>query len=231
MGESKFISGFDEQIENMSAGESKDFSLIAPADFAQASLRGKKIDFQATLKAVYELAFPEIDDQFAASLGSFKDLNALKENIKAGIKMEKEAAEKDRLRQLFAKRLAEESKIEVADALVDEEIENMTHEMKHNFEEQGLNFDDYLLSIKKSGDELKKDLRKPAELRVKTSMIFPEISKREKISVSDEELEKKANELIASNSEFEKFKADPGLLKRYVYSMIVKEKVFEMLSL
>ena len=231
LGESKFISGFDEQIENMSAGESKDFSLIAPADFAQASLRGKKIDFQATLKAVYELAFPEIDDQFAASLGSFKDLNALKENIKAGIKMEKEAAEKDRLRQLFAKRLAEESKIEVADALVDEEIENMTHEMKHNFEEQGLNFDDYLLSIKKSGDELKKDLRKPAELRVKTSMIFPEISKREKISVSDEELEKKANELIASNSEFEKFKADPGLLKRYVYSMIVKEKVFEMLSL
>ena len=231
LGESKFISGFDEQVENMSTGESKNFSLIAPADFTQASLRGKKIDFQATLKAVYELALPEIDDQFAASLGSFKDLNALKENIKAGIKMEKEAAEKDRLRQLFAKRAAEESKIEVADALIDEEMENMARGMKHNLEEQGLNFDDYLSSIKKSGDELKKDLKAPAELRVKTSMIFPEISKREEISVSDEELEKKANELVSRRSEFEKFKADPGLLKRYVYSMIVKEKVFEILSL
>ena len=231
LGESKFISGFDEQVENMSIGESKNFSLTAPADFAQAGLRGKKIDFKVTLKAVYELALPEIDDQFAASLGSFKDLNALKENIKAGIKMEKEAAEKDRSRQLFAKRVAEESKIEVADALIDEEMENMTHEMKHNLEEQGLNFDDYLSSIKKSGDELKKDLKIPAELRVKTSMIFPEISKREEISVSDEELEKKANELVSRHSEFEKFKADTGLLKNYAYSMIVKEKVFELLSL
>ena len=231
LGESKFISGFDEQVENMSIGESKNFSLTAPADFAQAGLRGKKIDFKVTLKAVYELALPEIDDQFAASLGSFKDLNALKENIKAGIKMEKEAAEKDRSRQLFAKRVAEESKIEVADALIDEEMENMAREMKHNFEEQGLNFDDYLSSIKKSGDELKKDLKVPAELRVKTSMIFPEISKREEISVSDEELEKKANELVSRHSEFEKFKADAGLLKNYAYSMIVKEKVFELLSL
>ena len=231
LGESKFISGFDEQVENMSTGESKNFSLTAPADFAQAGLRGKKIDFKVTLKAVYELALPEINDQFAASLGNFKDLNALKENIKAGIKMEKEAAEKDRSRQLFAKRVAEESKIEVADALIDEEMENMTHEMKHNLEEQGLNFDDYLSSIKKSGDELKKDLKAPAELRVKTSMIFPEISKREEISVSDEELEKKANELVSRHSEFEKFKADTGLLKRYVYSMIVKEKMFEILSL
>ena len=231
LGESKFISGFDEQVENMSTGESKNFSLIAPADFTQASLRGKKIDFKVTLKAVYELALPEINDQFAALLGSFKDLNALKENIKAGIKMEKEAAEKDRSRQLFAKRVAEESKIEVADALIDEEMENMTHEMKHNLEEQGLNFDDYLSSIKKSGDELKKDLKVPAELRVKTSMIFPEISKREEISVSDEELEKKANELVSRHSEFEKFKADPGLLKNYVYSMIVKEKVFEKMGL
>ena len=231
LGESKFISGFDEQVENMSTGESKNFSLTAPADFAQAGLRGKKIDFKAALKAVYELALPEINDQFAALLGSFKDLNALKENIKAGIKMEKEAAEKDRSRQLFAKRVAEESKIEVADALIDEEMENMTHEMKHNLEEQGLNFDDYLSSIKKSGDELKKDLKVPAELRVKTSMIFPEISKREEISVSDEELEKKANELVSRHSEFEKFKADTGLLKNYAYSMIVKEKVFELLSL
>ena len=231
LGESKFISGFDEQVENMSTGESKNFSLTAPDDFAQAGLRGKKIDFKATLKAVYELALPEINDQFAASLGNFKDLNALKENIKAGIKMEKEAAEKDRSRQLFAKRVAEESKIEVADALIDEEMENMTHEMKHNLEEQGLNFDDYLSSIKKSGDELKKDLKVPAELRVKTSMIFPEISKREEISVSDEELEKKANELVSRHSEFEKFKADIGLLKNYAYSMIVKEKMFEILSL
>ena len=94
-----------------------------------------------------------------------------------------------------------------------------------------MNFDDYLSSIKKSGDELKKDLKVPAELRVKTSMIFPEISKREEISVSDEELEKKANELVSRHSEFEKFKADAGLLKNYAYSMIVKEKVFEILSL
>lgn len=231
LGESKFISGFDKQVENVSAGESKNFSLTAPPDFPKNDLRGRKIDFSITVRAVYDLILPELDDKFAQSLGDFKDLNALKESIKAGINTEKELAEKDRIRQLFSERAAKGSEIEIADALIDEEVESMIQEMKHNFEDEGLNFSDYLLSIKRSQDDLRKDLKNPAELRVKVALVFPEIAKRENIAITDEDLMAEVNKLISRHSEFEKLKTDTDLLKGHVYGILMKEKVFEVLEI
>jgi len=231
LGESKFIQGFDEEIENMQAKEKKEFALVVPDNFPQANLKGKKIDFKVTLNSVFEVTLPELDDQFAKSIGKFENIQALTDNIRSGLELEKAQAEKERLRQLFAKKAAEESNIEIADFLVDQEVESMIKGVENDVSGHGVKFDDYLLSIKKTTQDLKKDFRGQAELRVKVLLIFPEIAKKENISLKDEEVENRVNELLKKYNNFEQFKENPETLKNYVSGIMMNEKVFEMLEL
>ena len=93
LGEEKFIRGFEEQIIGMSRGESKSFSLTFPADYSQKMLAGKLVDFEVKLNDVQEVELPRLDDEFAKSLGEFKDFASLEKSIQDGMTQEKEVKE------------------------------------------------------------------------------------------------------------------------------------------
>ena len=89
MGEGRFMPGFEEQVMGHAAGEKLAFSLTAPHDYWKEELRGKKIDFEVTLREVFARKIPEADDAFAATLGKFANFAELEKNVAEGIKKEK----------------------------------------------------------------------------------------------------------------------------------------------
>jgi len=228
IGESKFIPGFDAQCEGMQAGEEKKFSLQVPKDYGHEAFRGRSLDFTVKMNAVYAVQLPEINDEFAKSLGSFADVAALEKNISEGLHHEKEREQKEKFRNNVVEAIAKKADMEIADILVDQEVHKMIADIEHNVKDGGLDFETYLTHIKKTRAEVEKDLRVQAETRVRVSLVLAEIAKKENISASEEEVDVRVRDLLRQQEAYSG--VDIELLNNYVSGIIRNEKVFALLE-
>lgn len=231
LGEGKFIPGFENGILGMRSGEEKIFSISVPADYAKESLRGRELEVKAKVNAVYELILPELTDDFAKTSGNFETIQGFKDNVRDSLKMEKEAEEKERMRNLVAGKIADAAKMEVADILIDQEINKIISELAQNIQSHGADFDSYLAHIKKTKDDLKKDFREQAERRVRISLALSEIAQKEEIKLNESDVQKRTEEMLAHSHMEDAKNIDTNLLRNYVSGIMRNEKVFELLSL
>lgn len=232
LGEGRFLPGFENELEGMKAGQEKEFSLKVPADWPDKKIAGKNLDFKVKMNIVQERELPEINDEFAKSLGNFDSLGSLKQSVKDGLMQEKETMEKQRIRIELIEKIAADSKTEVPENLINEELEIMVNELKVSISQLGLDFEKYLSEIKASVDNLKKSWKEQAEKRVKIGLCLKVIADKEKISVSDEEVEQKVNEDLKQYGNIEQVKKDIDLpaLKEYTKNILINEKVFALLE-
>ena len=232
LGKGKFMPGFENEIEGMKAGDVKEFSLKAPDDYYIVNLRGKIIDFKVKIDLVQKREISEANDEFAKSLGEFRDLGALKESLREGIIMEKNVKEKERRRLEIIEKVAQKSEVEIPVALVDKEVEKMIDELKNSLSSTGVNFEEYLVKIKKRQDDLRKEIRSQAEKRVKFALCLKEIAKKEDIKATEEEIKEKTDEFL---KQFETLKEaknsiDEKDLRWYATGIVKNEKVFKLLE-
>jgi FKBP-type peptidyl-prolyl cis-trans isomerase (trigger factor) len=172
---------------------------------------------------------PDLNDDFARSLGNFRTLAELKETIRKNILLEKEMKIKEKKKILALEGLNSKMITDIPDILVDGEQEKLFQMLKHDLEHMGLKWEDYLTRVKKEESEVKNDLRKDALKRVQYALILDAIARRENIKVSEEEIENKTNEIMASyNGEQKEF--DRSKLKSYAYDILRNEKVFSFLT-
>src|SRR3989338_3347939 len=165
--EDYYIPGLKEQVIGMKEGEEKTFSLAFPKDHVQKMLAGQNADFEITLKEIYHLEPPVIDDAFAKSLG-VSTLLTLRETIHKNLADEKSLEESGRQEREILELVAKRSQFEeIPDLLVNEEVNKMISELKHHVEEQGLEFDLYLKNLKKKLTEIKVEFTSQAMTRIK----------------------------------------------------------------
>jgi len=232
LGEGRWPGDFEKQLEGMKVGEEKEFNVVVPADYHNENLRNKNLFFHVKLNGVFERQEPELTDEWAKTLGQFNDLNDLKKSIEEGILEEKETKEKERLRVALLEKLIEQTKIELPEILIEGETENQLHSLKHLIERQGMSFEDYLNKIKKTEDDLKKDLCKEAEKTLKGFVVLRTIAKLENCLPSPEEIEKTVNEIInyQAMEGNDVNQIDREALMEYTKEKLTNEKVFQFLE-
>jgi trigger factor len=231
LGDNRFLPGFEDQLEGMSAGEEKEFSLKVPGNWPDKRVADKNLDCKVKMNLVQERIIPDLNDEFAKSLGNFTSLESLEKNISEGILEEKELKEKQRMQMELIEKIANESKMEIPPVLIDEELERMIAEFKFSISSFGLDFETYLKEIKKTIDELKKEWRKQAENRVRITASLKAIAAKENIEVSDEEIEEKIIEELKNYPDIEQAKKDIDLklLREYTREVLRNEKVLGLL--
>ena len=229
LGKGRLVPGFEDNLLGMKEGEEKNFPVLFPKDYARKELAGKEINFSVKVKAVKKVKLPALNDDFAKILGRFDNLEALKKNIKEGIFMEKEKAEKERIRAQIMESLSQKVELEIPEILIKEEQSHILEETKENIKRQlGLSFEDYLKKANKTEEEVMKELLPIAQKRIKSFIALREISKKEKIEVSEEELLKEVNEVLKKYAEAPKL--DPQKLKEYTKERLVNEKTLNFLE-
>jgi len=231
LGEGNLVPGFEKNIAGMKAGEKKEFSVKFQENSQIKNLAGKDVVFKVKMITVQKVELPEINDDFAKNLGKFENLDALKKNINEGIRIEKEAQEKQRQRNEIMERISEKLKIEIPEVLINLEKErsfnNFKERISHNFK---ISFEEYLASIKKDEKELKESFLKEAEKKMKNFLILREIGRRENVSVGENEIEEEINKTIKNYPVEIAKKIDINELKEYTKGAIFNEKVFEKLE-
>jgi len=232
LGEGRFLPGFEENLEGMLAGEEKTFSLQAPKNWPDKRIADKNLNFKVKMNLVQEREIPELNDDFAKSLGHFDSVQELKASINSGILEEKRIKEDQRIKIALIEQVAENSQIEFPEELVLEELERMIEEFKFSITAFGLEFELYLKEIGKTIEELKKDWKKEAEKRVRIAICLQAIAEKEQINVSEDEVTERINENLKHYYSIEEAKRDIDLekLKNYTKEVLRNEKVLGLLK-
>ncbi|HET9921069.1 MAG TPA: trigger factor [Ktedonobacteraceae bacterium] len=188
---SGLFTGMDEQIAGMSAGESKEFTTTLPEDYAKEDMAGKEGHYSVTVHKVEEKNVPELEDSLAGELsnGEYETLEDLRKGISDEILSSKQRRIRDELREQALQAVIDQSTITLHPLLVQEEVDNMLHQFSHMLEQQRMSMDQYLMMMRKTEDEYKKDLEPDAENRVKRELVLDALANQENITVEPEELE------------------------------------------
>jgi trigger factor len=231
IGEEGMVPGFEDQLVGMSEGETKSFTVTFPEDYPQADLAGQPAEFETRLIELREKRLPELDDDFIKSVGDFADMAELRSEI--GKRLERN--ERDRARHAFADRIIEfavaNSTVELPDLLVERELEVMLDELKVRLAEQRIGYEEYLRATERNEAQLVESFRPDAEKRVKTLLVLGEIAEREKIDVTDAELEAevaRSRERYAGNPQLVTY-LESARGRSYTRSLLRRSKTVETL--
>lgn len=197
MYEEYYVPGLTDALVGMKANEAKTFTLSFPKDHYQKHIAGKPVDFTVKMQSVFALTPPVLDDAFAVSLGQ-KSLAELRAVLKENIVREKTQKEDERQEIAMLEALVTASTFgEIPDLLVTEETRRMVDELERSVTERGMDFETYLSSIKKTRSQVLLDFAPDAVKRVKTMLLIRAVAKQENVVVSDDELKKETEVVLA----------------------------------
>lgn len=232
VGKDYVVPGFDKQLIGMKKDEVKEFKLPYPDNHYMKNLAGKMVEFKVKAVEVYERVLPEIDDSFAAGFG-LKHAQELKDNIAKSIEAERIQKEEQKAEMAMLEILAKETKFgDIPDSVVSNEAQSMLRELEHEINHQGGKFEDYLQSLKKGRNDLLLDMAPEALKRVKISLIIREIAVKEKVTVSEKEIDDKVEELVKQYKGYEKVeeRVTAKEYRYYLKNSIANKKVIDMLK-
>jgi trigger factor len=171
LGKDLFIKGFDKQLVGVIKNDEKSVEVVLPENYPQKEFANKKANFVCKILAVKKPEDVKIDDNFAKNLGA-KDLADLKLLVSKQINEEyKNSLDKLAKKQILKE--IENFKVdEIPGNLIEEEIKILA---------QGMSEDD----AKKS----RKNFEKIAKKRIKVGLILNEFGEKNKIKVTEQEVQ------------------------------------------
>jgi trigger factor len=191
LGSGTFIPGFEDQLIGAVTGEKRTIKATFPPNYANEKLAGKEAEFDVTVKSVETPGKVEIDDAFAKSLG-LESLAKLRDAVKERIGREYAAASRQKLKRALLDQLDERHKFEPPPSLVDEEFERVWKSVTSELEASKRTFEDEGTTEEKA----KAEYRSIAERRVRLGLLMAEIGEMNKISVSEDELNRALMEQV-----------------------------------
>lgn len=232
IGSHSFIAGFEEQLVGMKKGETKTIEVTFPENYMEESLKGKPADFEVTIKEVREKELPELDDEFAKNYSEFETLDEYKKDIKKSLKEAKEKEATYKAENDLIDKVTDNATVEISETLIEKQIDEFIKDFEYRLMYQGLKLEDYLKHMNSTMKELRESRREDAIKTAKTKLVLEEIIKREKIEVTEQEVENKLKEMAESrNIKLEDFKK--GLNEQFfnrIYGQMITDKLLAFLT-
>ncbi len=175
---------------------------------------------------------PELTDEFVKKMGAFKNVADFKNKIRENIKQKKEQRARENKRARIIDGLLAETKIVLPEIIIATETERMFAQVKNDISRMGLKFDKYLEHLKKTEEDLRKELAPEAEKRAKIQMILDKIIKEEKIKPTEEEIKKNVAAILEQHrkvpNQNEQIKEEN--IRPYVEMVLSNQEVFKLLE-
>ncbi len=173
------------------------------------------------IKEVREVRRPELDDEFAKTLG-YQDLEEAREKIGLELRRRAEAQAREARKAEFLERLAEGLKAELPPALVEAEERAIWGELAEDLAKKGIPLEDYLKGLEAEGklEALKADVRRGAERRVRRGLALEKLTEELGVKLEEDEwrayLEELAGRYGLKPKDFERAVGEEGLRRLYL---------------
>ncbi|MBI2312144.1 MAG: trigger factor [Betaproteobacteria bacterium] len=181
LGEGRLLADFESQLTGMKSGDSKSFELTFPADYHGKDVAGKTAKFEVTVTRVAAPKLPELDAEFAKSLGiGDGDLGKMRGEVRANLERELKRRIESKVKEQVMDALLKSATVELPKALVEMEIGRLAQGARHDLEARGL---------KAEGLELPPQLfEEQAKRRVGLGLVIAELVKAHSLQAKPEQV-------------------------------------------
>ena len=184
LGQGQFIPGFEEGLMGTKAGDEKDVTTTFPEEYQVETLAGKEAIFEVKVKEVAEPKTPELNDEFATSMG-LENVDKFKDAVKEKLQEELDTVSKNRLKRELLDKLEESHKFELPEKLVTSEFDAIWGQLTTEMAQKDRSFEDE----DTTEEEERKKYKDIAERRVRLGLIVSEIGSKNELKISDEEVQ------------------------------------------
>ncbi|HEY8344682.1 MAG TPA: trigger factor [Bacillota bacterium] len=196
VGARRFIPGFEEGLVGMAPGSEKEIVTTFPEDYHNKELAGKEVVFKVKLHDIKQKELPELNDEFAKSLGQAETMAQLREDLQKRMQQAAEHEAEHNFEHAVLDEVVKRAQVEIPEKLVERELDHFLHDIEHDLGHRGIKLEEYLSSVQQTEEEFRQSLRAEAEQRVKTDLVLSSIRKAEGISVTDDEVNKRIEETL-----------------------------------
>jgi trigger factor len=181
LGEGRLLPDFETQIVGVMPGQQRSFELTFPEDYHGRDVAGKTARFEVTVKRVAAPHLPEVDAQFAQSLGvADGDVAKMRADVLANLEREVKRRCQARVKDSVMKALLDNASIELPKALLQMETQRLMEGMRHDLASRGMKADEIPMPEEMFEPEARK--------RVALGLIVAELVRRESLVAQPEQL-------------------------------------------
>ena len=200
LGTHTFIDNFEEQIEGHSIGDEFDVNVTFPEKYQEKSLAGKAAVFEVKLKGITEKQIPELDDDFVSDVSEFETVDEFRADIRKTLEDRKTVAARNKKEDEAVKALVEDSRLEIPQAMIDTEADQLIQNYDNRLRSQGLGLSQYMKYTGMTIDSLRDDMKEQAKLNIESRLVLEAVADAENITISDEEYEEELQKMADSYS-------------------------------
>jgi trigger factor len=181
LGKGMMLPAFEAAVNEMKAGETKTFDLAFPEDYFSKAMAGKTVQFELALKSVMAPVLPEVDAEFARTLGiADGDLDKMRAEIESNLKREVKKRIEGRLKIQVLDALLAANPIPVPNALVEQDIQLLMKDTKRDLDARGIENNDFSMRPEWFAER--------ARRRVALGLVFAELVKKFSLQAQPEQV-------------------------------------------
>ena len=188
IGSHSFIDTFEDQLVGKNVGDEVEVNVTFPEQYQAPELAGKPAMFKVKINEIKAKELPELNDEFASEVSEFETLAEYKADVKKNLEEKKEKEAKDTKTEEALQKIIEKSKMDIPEAMIDTQCENMLEDFAQRIAQSGLSMEQYLQFSGLTVDKLKEQVRPEAVSRIQSRLVLEQIAKEENIEVSDDEV-------------------------------------------
>lgn len=197
IGSHSFIDTFEDQLVGLNIGDEKDVEVTFPEEYHAPDLAGKPASFHVKVLGITEKQLPEIDDDFAQDTTEFDSLEEYKADVRAKLEQSKEERAKSEMENVLVEKAVEGAAMDIPDAMIDSQVEQMIDEFKQRVTYQGISFEQYLQFTGQNPEAFQESMRPEAVKRIQSSLVLEAIVAAENIEATDEDLNKEMEKMAS----------------------------------
>jgi trigger factor len=204
LGEGRMLPEFEAATVGLKVGESKTFPLAFPEDYHGKDVAGKTAEFTITLKKLEWAHLPEVDAEFAKTLGiEDGSIEKMREDIKVNLEREVNARIKARNKEAVMDALVKHTEMDVPKVMIEQDSQRLAEQTRQDMAQRGMD----VQSLPFPADLF----ATKAERRVRLGLILSQL-------VSENNLQATQEQVKAQIEDFSQSYEDPKEVLKYYYS-------------
>jgi trigger factor len=204
LGEGRMLPEFEAATIGLKVGEAKTFPLAFPEDYHGKDVAGKTAEFTITLKNLEWAHLPEVDAEFAKSLGiEDGSVEKMREDIKVNLEREVNARIKARNKEAVMEALVKNTEMDVPKVMIEQDSQRLAEQTRQDMAQRGMD----VKSLPFPADLF----ATKAERRVRLGLILSQL-------VGDNNLQATQDQVKTQIEDFAQSYEDPKEVLKYYYS-------------
>lgn len=204
LGEGRMLAEFEQAALGLKAGESKTFEMKFPDDYHGKDVAGKTAEFTITLKKVEWAHLPDIDADFAKSLGvADGDMQKMRDDIRGNLEREVGGRVKAKTKTSVMDALLKVAELDVPKVLLQQDAERLAEMTREDMRQRGMNVNDMTFPAELFNEQ--------ADRRVRLGLILSELVKTYDLRATGEQIKTHVDD-------FAKAYEDPQQVVKYYFS-------------